>query len=160
MKENNSPIKDNKYGVNHNDNNGYLSRFLKMRQKFENVEYYNKIQENQLYKNHNNSVTSKNNKFLSNKNLYNNFNRKFNDNKPYNSKFSNTEIPKIFDGVYIQKRINKTEINYSPKENINKNNFEEIIEFQENISNNDFNLNLNESIDYEIPEKSKRIIIL
>lgn len=66
------------------------------------------------------------NKLFSNQNLYytntnqaNNASENFNFEKPYNIgqaksnniKFSNTEIPEVFDDVYIQRRINKAEIN-------------------------------------------------
>lgn len=56
-----------------------------------------------------------------------------------NLKFSNTEIPSVIDGSYIQKRINKTEI---PNIHNNKNpNFETHLNNQ-----NNFNFNYNKEI--------------
>jgi hypothetical protein len=73
-----------------------------------------------------NKQTDSENKLFSNQNLYytnanqaDNATENFIFEKPYNLsqaknnniKFSNTEIPEVFDDVYIQRRINKAEIN-------------------------------------------------
>ena len=122
----------------------------------------------------NNPIRQSETKLFSNQNLYyTNFNQAnkvtedFIFEKPYDInqaknnhvKFSNTQIPEVFDEVYIQRRINKAEIN-SPngelaekaraKDNCNSNqSFNPIVEMNRSksrrVSSNNSNLN-NKSI--------------
>lgn len=134
------------------NNNGYLSRFLELKQKFQNQIPIYPIDNNEIPYIENNEniyyIDSNNNKINLNDNFKNEFRGKITNNKHHNSKFSNTEIPEIFDECYIQKRINKAEINYPLEENnILNNNDLENHHIQDYYSNKDYNLNLNENID-------------
>ena len=89
--------------------------------------------ENMQYKNYIKNVDDSN----VNVNFEKPFNTKYNSERPSlsrnnNFKFSNTEIPEVFDESYIQRRINKAEINSPYDENNISNAIRNLIPNQEN----------------------------